>query len=107
MRSRFALSCIVPVFNEGAHVAQFLESLHRRAATLTPELEIVVVNDGSMDNSAAADYGDAEFSEQMRNRIAIPTTASHMRPAALAVASGRQLGIDALPSSRSRSFRQR
>jgi polyisoprenyl-phosphate glycosyltransferase len=53
MRSRFALSCIVPVFNEGAHVAQFLESLHRKAATLTSELEIVVVNDGSMDNSAA------------------------------------------------------
>ena len=53
MRSRFALSCIVPVFNEGAHVAQFLESMHRRAATLTSELEIIVVNDGSMDNSAA------------------------------------------------------
>jgi glycosyltransferase involved in cell wall biosynthesis len=43
----------VPVFNEGTHVAQFLESLHRKAATLTSELEIVVVNDGSMDNSAA------------------------------------------------------
>jgi glycosyltransferase involved in cell wall biosynthesis len=53
MRSRFALSCIVPVFNEGAHVAQFLESLHRKVGTLTSELEIVVVNDGSMDNSAA------------------------------------------------------
>jgi glycosyltransferase involved in cell wall biosynthesis len=53
MRSRFALSCIVPVFNEGAHVAQFLESLHRKAVRLTPEFEIVVVNDGSMDNSAA------------------------------------------------------
>ena len=53
MRSRFALSCIVPVFNEGAHVAQFLESMHRKAATLTSELEIIVVNDGSMDNSAA------------------------------------------------------
>jgi glycosyltransferase involved in cell wall biosynthesis len=53
MRSRFALSCIVPVFNEGAHVAHFLESLHRKAATLTSEFEIVVVNDGSMDNSAA------------------------------------------------------
>jgi len=53
MRSRFALSCIVPVFNEGAHVAQFLESLHRKAAALTSELELVVVNDGSTDNSAA------------------------------------------------------
>ena len=53
MRSRFALSCIVPVFNEGAHVAHFLESLHRKAATLTSELEIIVVNDGSTDNSAA------------------------------------------------------
>ena len=53
MRSRFALSCIVPVFNEGAHVAQFLESMHRKAATLTSELEIIVVNDGSTDNSAA------------------------------------------------------
>ena len=51
--SRFALSCIVPVFNEGAHVAQFLESLHRKAATLTSEVEIIVVNDGSIDNSAA------------------------------------------------------
>ena len=53
MRSRFALSCIVPVFNEGAHVAHFLESLHRKAATLTSEVEIIVVNDGSIDNSAA------------------------------------------------------
>lgn len=51
-RLRFSLSCIVPVFNEGALIADFLEKLHLTIAQLTSDVEIIVVNDGSTDNSA-------------------------------------------------------
>jgi glycosyltransferase involved in cell wall biosynthesis len=51
-RSRYSLSCIVPVFNEGPLIAAFLESLYTTIGTLTSEVEIIVVNDGSTDNSA-------------------------------------------------------
>lgn len=49
----FSLSCVVPVFNEGAGIARFLEELHQCAAQITSRLELVVVNDGSTDDSAA------------------------------------------------------
>jgi glycosyltransferase involved in cell wall biosynthesis len=49
---RFSLSCVVPVLNEGAQIARFLESLHHIIDQLAV-VEIVVVNDGSTDNSAA------------------------------------------------------
>ena len=51
--AKFSLSCIVPVFNEGAQIGKFLEVLHREMASLTTQFEIVVVNDGSTDNSAS------------------------------------------------------
>ena len=48
----FSLSCVVPAFNEGASIAQFLEKLYATVIQLTPNVEIIVVNDGSTDNSA-------------------------------------------------------
>lgn len=45
------LSCVVPVFNEGAHVAAFLRDLHACLRKLTECYEIIVVNDGSVDNT--------------------------------------------------------
>jgi glycosyltransferase involved in cell wall biosynthesis len=45
------LSCVVPVFNEGAHVAAFLRDLHACLRKLTERYEIIVVNDGSVDNT--------------------------------------------------------
>jgi polyisoprenyl-phosphate glycosyltransferase len=45
------LTCVVPVYNEGAHVAQFLRDLHQVVATFTDHYEILAVNDGSTDNT--------------------------------------------------------
>ncbi len=51
-KTRFSLSCVLPVYNEGATIARFLDELHACMANLTAEVEIIVVNDGSTDNSA-------------------------------------------------------
>lgn len=45
------ISCIVPVFNEAAVVASFLEALKVQLATLTTHYEIIVVDDGSRDHT--------------------------------------------------------
>lgn len=45
------LSCVVPVFNEGAHVAAFLRDLHTAVRDLADSYEIIVVNDGSSDDT--------------------------------------------------------
>lgn len=49
----FSLSCVVPVYNEANGIALFLEHLHRCVSEITPQIELVVVNDGSADGSAA------------------------------------------------------
>jgi len=46
-----AVSIVVPAFNEGAAIRQTLEELGRLAATLGRPLEVVVVNDGSRDDT--------------------------------------------------------
>ena len=51
LEARFSLSCVVPVLNEGAQIGRFLDSLHQAIDPLA-NVEIVVVNDGSTDNSA-------------------------------------------------------
>ena len=45
------ISCIVPAYNEGAHIAGFLRDLHATLLTLTASYEIIVVNDGSGDDT--------------------------------------------------------
>ncbi|MES2298372.1 MAG: glycosyltransferase family 2 protein [Pseudomonadota bacterium] len=45
------ISCVVPAYNEGAHIASFLRDLSATLRALTPLFEIVVVNDGSADNT--------------------------------------------------------
>jgi len=52
-RRQFALSCVVPVFNEERVVACFLERLHEVTQPLAHGIEFVVVNDGSEDASRA------------------------------------------------------
>jgi glycosyltransferase involved in cell wall biosynthesis len=47
------LSAIVPVYNEAAGIASFLQSLAAALAQSAPNFEIIVVNDGSKDSSAA------------------------------------------------------
>ena len=47
----FTLSCVVPVYNESAGIAAFLRALEAAVAPLTADIELVVVNDGSSDDS--------------------------------------------------------
>jgi len=52
-RGAFRLSCVVPAYNEGALIGDFLAQLTAAARAITPDVEIVVVNDGSSDNTGA------------------------------------------------------
>ena len=45
------ISCVVPAYNEAAHVAAFLRDLQATLETLTEHYEIIVVNDGSADQT--------------------------------------------------------
>ncbi len=49
----FKLSCVVPVYNESAGIGAFLQALQAAVEQLTPDIELVVVNDGSSDDSGA------------------------------------------------------
>ena len=51
--SSFSLSCVVPVFNEGPVIAQFLEALNEQLGQITPDYTIIVVDDGSDDNTVS------------------------------------------------------
>ncbi|MDY7577791.1 glycosyltransferase family 2 protein [Herbaspirillum sp. RTI4] len=43
------ISCVLPAFNESAHLSAFLGDLQRTLSTLATTYEIIVVNDGSSD----------------------------------------------------------
>lgn len=45
------LSCVVPVYNEGPVIGQFLEALLNQLEAITPTFEIIVVDDGSSDKT--------------------------------------------------------
>lgn len=69
---RFLLSCVVPVFNEGPVVGEFLEMLHRCVRQFTPDVELIVVDDGSTDTSSGeilhrADHLPLRYFELSRN----------------------------------------
>ena len=53
LRRQFSLSCVVPVYNEGELIAEFLQCLYKTIGALSSNVEVIVVNDGSSDNSAA------------------------------------------------------
>lgn len=50
---RVKISCIVPVLNESALIQNFLEALQTQLASIAFEFEILVVDDGSTDETAA------------------------------------------------------
>lgn len=50
-RSQLRLSCVVPAYNEAGHLERFLRALSVAASALTPDFEIIVVNDGSRDET--------------------------------------------------------
>jgi glycosyltransferase involved in cell wall biosynthesis len=49
-----AISCVVPAFNEAANLGPLLSALTAVLAGLTPRWEVIVVDDGSRDNTAQA-----------------------------------------------------
>ncbi|MEY4761479.1 MAG: hypothetical protein RLZZ200_1335 [Pseudomonadota bacterium] len=52
MREReFRLSFVVPAYNEAALIGRFLPALADAAGAITPDVEIIVVNDGSSDET--------------------------------------------------------
>ena len=56
----FSLSCIVPAFNEGAGLENFLQLLRAELSKYTAKVEIVVVDDGSADDTLSVAMGLAE-----------------------------------------------
>ena len=48
-RAPLRLSCVVPAHNEEANLARFVHALAQALGAITPEFEIIVVNDGSRD----------------------------------------------------------
>lgn len=48
-RDALRLSCVVPAHNEEANLERFVQALAQTAAALTPDFEIIIVNDGSRD----------------------------------------------------------
>ena len=52
-RPPLRLSCVVPAYNEAANLEAFLPALYDTVRALAVDCEIVLVNDGSRDNTAA------------------------------------------------------
>ena len=52
-RPPLRLSCVVPAHNEEANLEDFVRALAQAAGRLTPEFEIIIVNDGSRDATHA------------------------------------------------------
>ena len=52
-RAPLRLSCVVPAHNEEANLEDFVRALAQAAGRLTPEFEIIIVNDGSRDATHA------------------------------------------------------
>lgn len=47
----FRLSVVVPCYNEGAHLQAFIEALRKAVTSITSSYEIILINDGSNDNT--------------------------------------------------------
>ena len=86
-RPALRLSCVVPAYNEAGHLAEFLQALHACASALTPDFEILVVNDGSRDNTREVALAQAEklgvryleFSRNFGKEAALSAGIDHAR----------------------------
>ncbi len=86
-RPLLRLSCVVPAYNEAGHLAEFLQALHACASALTPDFEILVVNDGSRDNTREVALAQAEtlgvryleFSRNFGKEAALSAGIDHAR----------------------------
>ena len=48
----FSLTIVVPAYNESSNLTQFVSSLKQALESITPRYEILIINDGSKDNTA-------------------------------------------------------
>ncbi|MEI7532299.1 MAG: glycosyltransferase family 2 protein [Betaproteobacteria bacterium] len=48
----FSLSIVVPAYNESTHLIKFIDALSAAAKKITSHLEILIINDGSKDNTS-------------------------------------------------------
>ena len=86
-RPALRLSCVVPAYNEAGHLAEFLQALHACASALTSDFEILVVNDGSRDNTREVALAQAEtlgvryleFSRNFGKEAALSAGIDHAR----------------------------
>ena len=86
-RPALRLSCVVPAYNEAGHLAEFLQALHACASALTPDFEILVVNDGSRDQTREVALAQAEtlgvryleFSRNFGKEAALSAGIDHAR----------------------------
>lgn len=68
----FTLSIILPSYNEASHLALFVKALQAAIHPLTPQYEIIIVNDGSTDKTrevalALLPQGNIRYLEFSRN----------------------------------------
>jgi glycosyltransferase involved in cell wall biosynthesis len=65
-----AVSVVIPAYNEGAHVASQIESVRKVMETSGWRYEIIIVDDGSKDQTAerAAECGDVRVLRHRRNK---------------------------------------
>jgi len=49
--NNFSLSIVVPAYNESSNLTQFVEALKLALVAITPRYEILIINDGSKDNT--------------------------------------------------------
>ena len=47
------ISCVVPVFNEQEVISTFIRALHDKLSSLSNRFEIIMVDDGSSDDTAS------------------------------------------------------
>lgn len=105
-RPALRLSCVVPAYNEAGHLAEFLKALHTSVSALTPDFEILVVNDGSRDATRAIALAHVEllglryleFSRNFGKEAALSAGVDHARGnAVLLIDSDFQHPLEMLP----------
>ena len=77
----------MPAYNEAGHLAEFLHALHATAQALTPDFEILVINDGSRDatrdvalaHAATLGVRYLEFSRNFGKEAALSAGVDHAR----------------------------
>ena len=60
------ISCVVPVFNEAEVVTPFIEALTEQLKAITPQFEIIVVDDGSCDETVELVEASASTNPHVR-----------------------------------------